>query len=102
MFSQHLSIGEIAEQRGLTERTVFNHLERLVSAGEKLDLAHVIPSLERLAKIEAAFQECGSQFLAPVKDLLGEGFSYEELTLIRIHLRQKQEAAPQDRITRIT
>ena len=93
LLSQKLSISEIAEQRGLTEGTVINHLERLVRAGEKLDLAHVIPPPERLAKIEAAFQESGGLSLSPVRDLLGEGFSYEELTFIRIYLRQKLEVA---------
>ena len=35
---QKLSIGQIAEQRGLSEKTILRHLERLVLSGEKLDL----------------------------------------------------------------
>ncbi len=99
LLSQKLSVSEIAEQRGLTEGTVINHLERLASAGEKLDLAHVMPAREYLARIEAAFLECGSQFLAPVLDFLGQAYSYDDLRLVRIYLRQKKEVTSQEPIT---
>ena len=89
LFLQKLPISEIAERRGLSVNTVINHLGQLVTAGEDLDLGHVMPSSERSAKIEAAFKQAGSLvLLAPVRDLLGEEYSYEELRLVRIRLRQ--------------
>ena len=43
-------VSEIAERRGLTEHTIINHLERLVTAGENLDLDHLMPPAKRLVK----------------------------------------------------
>jgi hypothetical protein len=58
-------------------------------AGEALDLDHLMPTAERMAKIDTAFQETEGLYLAPVRELLGEDYSYEELALARIGLRQK-------------
>ena len=85
---QQLSIKDIAANRGLTEGTVINHLERLVMAGEELDIDYLLPPPERSNKIEEAFRESGEQYLAPVHDLLGDGFSYEEIRLVRLRLHQ--------------
>ena len=87
---QKLPISEIASRRGLAESTIFSHLERLVQAGEGLEFDHLMPSPTRFARIEAAFQETGSHFLAPVRELLGEEYSYDELHLVRLCLRQRQ------------
>ena len=90
---QKLSISEIAERRGLTEHTIINHLERLVTAGENLDLDHLMPPAKRLVKIRAAFQKAGSlSLLTPVRELLGEDYSYDELSLVRVYLRQSGRA----------
>ena len=91
LFLQKLPISEIAERRGLSVTTVINHLAQLVTAGENLDLGHLMPPAERFAKIEAAFKQAGSMaLLAPVRDLLGEDYSYEELRLVRVRLGQEQ------------
>ncbi|MDP6548625.1 MAG: DNA helicase RecQ [Dehalococcoidia bacterium] len=90
---QKLPVGDIAEARGLSERTIVNHLERLVMAGEELDLEHLMPPAERLAKIERAFQKTEGLLLAPVRELLGQKYSYLELNLARIGLRQKATGA---------
>ena len=43
LLSQGLSIGEIAQQRGLAETTIVGHLERVSQQGETLDLGHILP-----------------------------------------------------------
>ena len=91
LLEQGLTINQVAQQRGLSEGTIINHLERLVMAGEKLDLAPLLPPPEYSERIEAAFREHGAQFLKPVMDALGEGYSYEELRLVRVYLRQRGE-----------
>jgi ATP-dependent DNA helicase RecQ len=90
LFWQGLSIPEIAHRRGLTEDTVLYHLERLVQAGARLELDHLLPAPDRLSRIEAAFQEAGSQLLAPVRELLGTEYSYRELKLVLLHRRQRE------------
>ena len=86
LFSQGLSIGEVAERRGMAESTIVGHLEGLVEAGEELDLEHLMPPAERFETIRAAFQDSGGLSLAPVREILGEEYSYRELRLARILL----------------
>ncbi len=90
---QKLPLGDIAQARGLAERTIVYHLEQLVMAGEELDLGYLMPPAERLAKIEKAFHETEGLLLAPVRELLGRDYSYLELNLARIGLRLKGTAA---------
>ncbi len=92
LLDQGLSIAGIAERRGLRETSVLGHLERLAGAGDALDLSGVLPPTQRMEAIRDAFSECGDSFLAPVKRKLGDGFSYEEIRLARIHLRQTRES----------
>ncbi len=86
---QKLPVSEIAERRGIAEHTIVSHIERLVTAGEELDIDYLMPPAQRLEKIRAAFQKAGSlTFLTPVRESLGEDYSYDELGLVRIYLRQ--------------
>ena len=89
LMSQKLSVGQIAQQRGLAETTIIGHLERLAAQGAVLDLEHLMPSEEKLSQIEEAFDAVGGAFLKPVREFLGEEFTYDQLRLARIHLRQQ-------------
>ena len=89
LLSQGLSVAQIAAQRGLSEVTVIGHIERMVDEGTALDLGHAIPSVERLGRIEEAFDVCGSALLRPVWEFLGDRFTYDELRLARVYLRQQ-------------
>ena len=80
------SVEEIAEARGLSFNTIIGHLEKLLLAGEDLELQHLMPPEEKRDKIEAAFQESGGLLLTPVKEILGEAYTYEELKLVRLGL----------------
>ena len=84
LISRKMSIGEIAKHRGLTGNTIINHIVRMVDGGEVLDLAHVMPSPEKVANIKAAFLQTDGVMLTPARELLGEDYSYEELAIVRI------------------
>ncbi|MSQ17281.1 MAG: DNA helicase RecQ [Dehalococcoidia bacterium] len=88
LFLQKLPISQIASRRGLAESTIVGHLERLVMAGEPLDLSDLMPPPERLAKIEEAFKTTGELALVPVLALLGEEFTFQELHMVRMYLHQ--------------
>ena len=93
MVMQKLPISEIAERRGLTEGTIMSHLAQLTTAGEELDIDYLMPPASRLSKIRAAFEKVGSlTSVTPVRDLLGEEYSYDELRLVRIYLQQTGRA----------
>ena len=89
LLSQGLSVDQIAARRGLSRGTVIGHIERMAGEGTVLDLEHTIPDVERLSRIEEAFKVCGSAFLRPVWEFLGDRFTYDELRLARVYLRQQ-------------
>ena len=85
-FLQKLPIEKIAEKRMLAPSTIAGHLEKLIAVGEKLDIDYLKPPTERFQKIKKAFQESGGLNLSPVREILGEEYSYDELRLARIFL----------------
>ena len=93
LLSQKLTVSQIAQQRNLAEPTIIGHLERMAAQGETLELEHLLPEAARLEKMKAAFEVCGSDFLAPVREFLGRGYTYDELRLARIYLSQDQSPA---------
>ncbi len=91
-----LSIKEMAGKRNMTEGTIIGHLEDLVELGKvdpKKELHYLKPEAERYHKIEKAFEvsykKTGSMSLTPVRDILGRGFSFEELRLARLLISRK-------------
>ncbi|MFZ5453613.1 MAG: DNA helicase RecQ [Thermodesulfobacteriota bacterium] len=86
LIREKMSIEDMASARGLAAATINAHLEKLVAAGEEMDLAYLRPPPERFAKIKDAFQRSGGMNLSPVKEILGEDFSYEEIRLARLFI----------------
>ena len=90
LVGQGLSLEEVAEQRGISERQIRSHLERIVQEGGEIDLDHLMPSEPRRREIEAAFREMGEARLTPVRDFLGDDYTWEELALVRLGMRQRE------------
>ena len=89
LLRQRLSIEEVARRRGLAKSTVIGHIERCLEAGEQLDISPWLPSPERRLRIEAAFRETESMLLGKMRERLGDGYSNEELRLVRLSQAQK-------------
>ena len=89
-----LTIAEIAQRRGIAEQTVLTHLERLADEENGPDLAHFMPELQRYERIAQAFVEVSSEYLKPVKESLGDDYSFDELRLVRMRLRQVKKGNP--------
>ncbi|MCY4438540.1 MAG: DNA helicase RecQ [Chloroflexi bacterium] len=86
-----LNVQEIAARRELSPGTVITHLERIAETNETLDVIHMLPPPDRCKHIADAFRQADSDYrLAPVKEQLGDDYSYEELRMVRMHLRQLQ------------
>ena len=92
LVSSGYSIEEAARERGIGQPTIFKHLEQLVQNGAKVDLGHLMPTSERTKTIETAFQKSGGLLMKPVKEFLGEGYSFDEIHLVRIGLSQQKTA----------
>ena len=84
LLQRGLTIAEIAEERGLSPGTVLAHIERIVKAGETVDLGPLLPVPERVEQIKAALQAAGHERLAPAKELLGDDYPYDEIRLVRL------------------
>ena len=84
LLERGLSIPEIVEERGLSQGTVMAHIERIAKAGKAINLAPLLPPRERRECIEAALHEAGCERLAPVKEILGDDYSYDEIRLVRL------------------
>ncbi|MGK7911282.1 MAG: DNA helicase RecQ [Synechococcus sp.] len=80
---QGLSVNEIAESRQLKPKTIMTHLAQLLAAGEEVHIdAIVTPARQR--QIFRAIYDVGSySSLTPIRELLGESFSFEEIRLVR-------------------
>lgn len=87
---EKMPIKEIAKQRGLTEDTILGHLERLAVNKDEIDLEYLKPACKRFEKIKMAFGQAGAWQLSPVRERLGEDFSYQELRLVRLLMWKKQ------------
>jgi ATP-dependent DNA helicase RecQ len=86
LLAQGFSFDHIAKQRGFAISTIIGHVEKLRAAGEVISLDHLQPSGKRFEQIKKAFLQTGSTALTPVRALLGDDFSYDELRLSRLFL----------------
>ncbi len=81
------SLQEVAKERGVVLGTIVSHIEKLRKEGRLSDddvLSYASGRLEdALPKIHAAFDELGSERLAPVFSHLKRRYTFEELKLAR-------------------
>ncbi|MDE0077041.1 MAG: DNA helicase RecQ [Caldilineaceae bacterium] len=91
LLEQGLSVEQVAKERGLAKSTIVGHLERLIEAGLDIDFRPILPPPERVEAIRRAFDEKGGSLLSPVKELLGDEYSYDEIRQVWIYLRRQGE-----------
>ncbi|GAC1426645.1 MAG: DNA helicase RecQ [Ktedonobacteraceae bacterium] len=87
LYEQGRSIEEIAEERGLTQSTIVNHLAELIELGESIDVAPLIPE-GHYQNIVDAIEQLGDGALRPLKDFLGDEYSFDEIRLVRTIMRK--------------
>ena len=76
----------MAKTRGMTVGTITSHLEKLTAAEEEIDIEYLRPPANKMEKIKSAFRKSGGTALSPVREILGEEFSYDELKVARMFL----------------
>ncbi|HZH34291.1 MAG TPA: DNA helicase RecQ [Pyrinomonadaceae bacterium] len=81
MFQSGLSITEIAEARELARSTIEMHLARFIPSGE-ISLEDLVPveKIEPIRKAVIRFSDSGA--VSPVKEFLGENYSYGEIRAV--------------------
>ena len=86
--SHGLSIEQIAGARGLAQSTVAGHIEDLIESGSLPNYGCYLPEPEKLGQIRTAFDLLGLDALRPVRDHLGDEYTYEDLRIARAHFRR--------------
>ena len=81
MFRSGLSIKEIAQSRAVNVSTVENHLARFIPTGQ-VQLRELVPDdkIEPIREAVVKFNQTGA--LSPVKEFLGDGFTYGEIKAV--------------------
>jgi ATP-dependent DNA helicase RecQ len=82
-----IPLERIAKNQDLTLGTVINHLEKMIDAGEKLDLEYLKLPRDRYEKISQAFGECGDEKLKPVFEYLDGEHDYDAIRLVRVLMK---------------
>jgi ATP-dependent DNA helicase RecQ len=85
---QGMDVQAIATERNLTESTVLKHISELIETNQPVDLNRFVPP-ERQTIIFAAIEKVGADALKPIKEHLGEEFTYEEIRLVRAWWRRE-------------
>ncbi len=79
---QGLSVEEIAQKRNIRPTTIIRHLSELVEMNQPVDLNRLVPP-HRQQKVLQALQKLGGGSLNPIREYLGEGYTYDEIRLVR-------------------
>ncbi|MFW5846858.1 MAG: RecQ family ATP-dependent DNA helicase [Nanoarchaeota archaeon] len=74
---------DMAKEQGLSASTIIDHINKLLSAGIKLDIDYLLPEKKDIEKIKKAFEKFGIEKLSPVYVYFDSLFTYETLKLVR-------------------
>ncbi len=85
LIEQGFSLEDISTKRGLAPSTIESHIEKLIFSGKEINIDQFV-SKEKQDAVVRCMQELGGGPLTPIKEMLGDGYSYEEIRLVRLKL----------------
>lgn len=80
LYKEGKSIADIATQRGMAQSTIEGHLVHFIATGE-IDIKDLVPE-NKIVPILEALEEIGGNASTPVKEKLGEAYSYGEIRAV--------------------
>ncbi|MCU0858709.1 MAG: DNA helicase RecQ [Pontiellaceae bacterium] len=86
LVKQGMNMEQIAERRNLSLGTISQHIEKLLGAGETLDVDQFIDPAKRI-KIERLFARLQADTLGPVVEAAKGSITYEEARLVRAFMQ---------------
>ena len=98
LFRHGYSIEQIASQRKLNPSTVEGHLAFYVAQG-KIALGEVMDA-GRVPVIQEAIEQLGDKTLTPIRNFLGEDYSYSEIRYVLAHMDGSKVGEPLDHAER--
>ena len=81
LFKEGNSISQVADERKLKQGTIENHLIRFIPSGE-IQVEDIVETEKIEAIRQAIFELDPEKGLAPIKELLGEDYSYGEIRAV--------------------
>ncbi|MGF1673308.1 MAG: RecQ family ATP-dependent DNA helicase, partial [Rivularia sp. (in: cyanobacteria)] len=88
LHKQGLSIQEIAQQRDLRSTTIIRHLSDLIAKNQPVDINLIVP-LDKQKKILQVLDILGDIALTPIKEYLGDSYSFDEIRLVKNKWKKK-------------
>jgi ATP-dependent DNA helicase RecQ len=89
LFKAGNSVAQIAAARKLSPTTIEGHLSTFVETGELDVKLFVVP--EKMPAIQRAVEKLGSLKLAPIKEALGDNYSYGEIKAVIAWINYQQQ-----------
>lgn len=89
LHQQGLDVTEIARARGYAVGTIYTHLSELMEMNQPVALNKLVTA-DKQKIIMQAIAKIGDDALKPIKEHLGEDYSYEEIRLVRAWWRSQQ------------
>lgn len=89
LYQQGLSIQEIAAKRNVRTTTIIRHLSDLIEKNQPVDLNLLVP-FDRQKKIWQVIDVLGDISLTPIREYLGESYSFDEIRLVRARWRREK------------
>ncbi|WP_454804527.1 DNA helicase RecQ [Mucilaginibacter phyllosphaerae] len=80
LYKEGKSVTEIAQERGLSPTTIEGHLSRFIQTGE-LDMYDFVNE-NKIPAIQDAVEKYGSAMLSPIKEVLGDAYTYGEIKAV--------------------
>ncbi|MGK7945544.1 MAG: DNA helicase RecQ [Microcystaceae cyanobacterium] len=90
LYQQGFSVKDIAETRGLKETTIYGHLAELIELQQPIKISDFIAP-QKQKEIYQVIQRVGDGALSPLKEALGDQYSYEEIKLVRAWYRRENK-----------
>lgn len=84
LFKKGMSIEQIGASRQLSPGTIGGHLAFYIQQG-KLPINDVM-EIEKVSPIQLAVERFGGTMLTPIKEFLGDGYSFADIKMVMAHL----------------
>lgn len=83
LWQQHKSIPQIAAERKIHERTIYDHMAQLVGEG-KIEVTELL-STDEISTLEAAFSQSSEDTLTAIREIVGEEYPWETLKIFKAY-----------------
>jgi ATP-dependent DNA helicase RecQ len=90
LHQQGMSIDEIAQERNIRPTTVIRHLSDLIEKNETIDINLLVP-VNKQEVIWKVLDILGDVALTPIKEYLGDDYSFDEIRIVKGVWRRKSK-----------